>query len=178
LSRAQPSINLLLSQDRISEAISELADCLNEEYAENSLFLIAVLKGSICFVTDLMRKLNMDVEIGFIQASSYGQSGTERKELTVSFLEPLDIEGKEVLLLDDIFDSGTTLATLMRQLQEKRPRTLKTAVLLSKKVKRAVPFEPNYTLFDIEDRFVVGYGLDYKEKYRHLPAIYTLEERT
>lgn len=177
LNHKSPSFEEIISQEAIEEAVLELADCLNEEYSGGPpLILIAVLKGAFCFLADLMRRLNIDTEITFIQASSYGNLGTQRGALTIQEIMPLDITGKDVLILDDIFDSGSTLEAIASYLRKKKPATLKTAVLLTKKIVRNTPFRPNYSLFEVEDDFVVGYGLDYKEHYRHLPAIYKLEE--
>src|SRR3972149_7361269 len=111
--------NLLISQEKIAHEVEDFADCLNEEYGESPIVLLAVLKGSICFLADLMRQLDMDVEVGFIRASSHGMRGTERGALTIESVGSLELEGKDVILLDDIFDSGTTLEALAKILQEK-----------------------------------------------------------
>ena len=169
-----PQFETLISEKEIARGISELSSCLNEEYFSSSLVLIAVLKGAVPFLCDLMRQLDCDVEIGFLQASSYGERGTQRGDLTLTTPSPLNLKGKDVLILDDIFDSGSTLSAIVSELKKYHPNTLKTAVLLSKKVPRKTDLIPDYTLFEIDDHFVIGYGLDYKEKYRNLPAIYKL----
>ena len=168
----------LISDKEIARGVSDLADCLNEEYCSSTLTLIAVLKGAVPFLSDLMRQLTCDVEIGFVQAGSYGERGTQRGDLTLTTVGSLNLKGKDVLLLDDIFDSGNTLSAIVSELNKHHPHTLKTAVLLSKKVLRKTDLIPDYTLFEVDDHFVIGYGLDYKEKYRNLPAIYKLGEPT
>ncbi len=170
----QPKFEELISEKEITQAVAELAECLNEEYYGRTLVIVSVLKGSVCFLVDLIRQLDCDVEINFIQASSYGERGTERGTLTISSVKDLDLKGKDVLLLDDIFDSGSTLSRIANELKQAQPKTLKSAVLLSKKIRRLTDLIPDYTLFEIDDHFVIGYGLDYKEKYRNLPSIYKL----
>lgn len=167
---------ILIAEKVIASAVAEFADTLNEAYYDSTVTLVGVLKGAVPFLGDLMRRLECDVEIGFIQASSYGHRGTQRGELTISTPCSLDLKGKDVLILDDIFDSGRTLSAIASELKKQRPKTLKTAVLLSKNVLRSTDFAPDFTLFEIDDHFVIGYGLDYKEKYRNLPAIYKLGE--
>lgn len=172
-----PPFETLITEQEIAQKIADLAKRLNETHLSSSLTIVAVLKGAIPFLWDLMRKLRCDVEVEFIQASSYGKRGKERGVLTLTAVGQLDLKGKDVLLIDDILDSGSTLSTIAEEIKKLGPKSLKTAVLLSKKIVRKTPFIPDYSLFEIEDHFVVGYGLDYKEKYRNLPAIYKLEER-
>ena len=130
------------------------------------------LKGAICISADLIRHLKVPVQIEFIKASSYGQNGTERGALTIQGVEKLDLTSKNILVVDDIFDTGHTMSGIIAQLQERNPKSLKSLVLLQKKVPRQIAYLPDYSLFEIENRFVIGYGLDYKEYYRELPGIY------
>lgn len=171
-----PAYKELISAKEIENKISKFAQELNASYRDQTLVLIAVLKGAVCFVVDLMRHLEVDVEVGFINASSYGHRGTKRGALTIQSAGDLAIEGKHVLVLDDIFDSGATLDGISTHLQKERPMTIKTAVLLAKKGTQITEFRPDYALFEIEDHFVIGYGLDHKEHFRQLPDICIWEE--
>jgi hypoxanthine phosphoribosyltransferase len=135
-----------------------------------------VMKGAFCLTADLIRSLKIPVLIEYIKASSYGHLGKNKGDLKVVGLETLDLKSKDVLLVDDIYDSGETLSYIIAKLQEKLPKTLKTLVLLSKNVKREVDDLPDYSLFFIEDVFAIGFGLDYKERFRELPGIYVYRE--
>jgi len=135
------------------------------------------MKGAICFGADLIRKIkNPKATLNYIHCSSYGQQGSKRGELTITNLDKLDITSKHVILIDDIFDSGTTLSSVSSILRTKSPVSLKTLVVLEKRGKNITNFNPDISLFKIEDKFVVGYGLDYKELYRGLNGIYVIEE--
>jgi len=167
-------LQVLIKPEEIAQKIVAVGKKLDAEYAGKELTLIMVMKGAICLVADLIRQLSIPCSIEFIQGSSYGQKGTKPGALTLFGIEELKLAGKDVLLVDDIYDSGKTLTEIVRRLKEKHPATLKSLVLLNKKVPRETPYLPDYILFDIEDRFVVGYGLDYKEHYRNLPGVYAL----
>lgn len=148
----------------------EMALLLNQDKRE--ICFVAVLKGALLFTADLIRHLDIPYTVDFIQAKSY--HGTERGELTLIGMEQLHIQNKDVILIDDIFDSGTTLTTIHARLLEKKPRSLKSLVLLSKQVTRKTDYKPDYSLFEVENQFVIGYGLDYNEHYRGLQGIYKL----
>lgn len=165
-------MNLLISPQEISQKVQEVAKVIDQQYQGEELNIIMVMKGAICITADLMRNLHVPVTIDYISASSYGAHGTERGELRVSGLDKLDLSSKNVLIVDDIFDTGATMTTLVSRVQEKNPKSLKTLVLLVKDVPRKTTYRPDYTLFEIENHFVIGYGLDYKENYRELPGIY------
>lgn len=167
----------LISKEEIDNKVALLAEQLNSIYKGHSVVIVAVLKGAICLLVDLMRQLTFDPQTAFIQASSYGLGGQERGELTIYEIGSLDVTGKDVLLIDDILDSGLTLQAIATKLKEKEPRSLKSAVLLTKKGAQMTSFSPDYSLFEVGDQFVIGYGLDYKEKYRNLPAIYLWEQQ-
>jgi hypoxanthine phosphoribosyltransferase len=167
-------LDLLISYPEIVEKIQQLGAQLEQDYAHEEVCLLAVLKGSLWFATDLMKSLKIPVTINTIQCSSYGNNGTVSGKLTITGVESLDLQGKHVLIVDDICDTGQTLIKLKEKLQSLGPKSLKTAVLLVKKNDRSLGYAPDYSLFRIEDRFVVGYGLDYKEYYRGLPGIYVL----
>ncbi len=179
-SYAEDQLEILLSEDVIQKRLDKTASELNTHYSENKnskepVIFIMVMKGAVCTACDLMRKLNFPLQIEYVKASSYGMGGTKAGTLTLKGLESVDIQGRDVLLVDDIYDTGNTLTGLVQALQEKKPRSLKSLVLLSKKMDRPVDRSiPDYVMFDIDNLFVVGYGLDYKEKYRELPGVFIL----
>jgi hypoxanthine phosphoribosyltransferase len=165
----------LITKEAIAQRIVEVGATLDQEYAGKELVLISILKGSMCITADIIRELHCPLSVEFIRASSYGARGSSRGELTIKGFDDLDIEGRDILLVDDIYDSGITLTTVMNKIQAKNPNSLKTLVVLSKKTdRRKLDYKPDYVLFEIEDYFVVGYGLDYKEYFRELSGIYNL----
>ena len=168
-------LELLISEEQILQKIKEIGNQIESDYAKREIVIVMVMKGAICLVADLIRQLHLPCAIEFVQGRSYGAEGTKRGKLFVSGIENLDIAGKDLLLVDDIFDSGTTLSYIKDKLAEKNPKSLKTLVLLSKKISRNITWIPDYVLFEIENRFVVGYGLDYKEHFRGLPGVYILQ---
>jgi hypoxanthine phosphoribosyltransferase len=167
-------LEILIPEEAIFEKILEISENLNEQYKDKELFIVAILKGSLCLVADLIRQLNGPNDVEFIQCASYGAGGHVRGSLRVTGLEQLNLEGKHILIVDDIFDSGNTLTGVLTRIQEMKPASVRTLVLLSKRVPRKMPYQPNYVLFEIEDRFVVGYGLDYKEHFRGLKGVFAL----
>ena len=166
----------LIDKKQITSKIRRIARAIDREYAGKDLTILMVLKGSICLVADLIRCLSVPCEIEVVQAQSYGEKGAKRGELQIFGLDRLDLKNRDILIVDDIFDSGKTLLTLKEAIQKKEPRSIRTLVLLSKKVSRDSTYRPDYVLFDIENQFVVGFGLDYKEHYRNLSGIFILEE--
>lgn len=169
-------LELLISKDAIQEEITAMGRQIDQEYAHEEITLVMIMKGAICLVADLIRHIHVPCSIDYVQASSYGMQGTQPGELHIFGMERLKISGKNVLIVDDIFDSGNTLFTLFEGLKKMGPKSIKSLVLLTKKVNRKVPYEPDFSLFHIEDHFVVGYGLDYKEHFRGLNAIYILNQ--
>ncbi|WP_166825195.1 hypoxanthine phosphoribosyltransferase [Thalassoroseus pseudoceratinae] len=166
----------LLSTETIAQRVTELGKSVTNDTDDEPLTVIGVLTGSLIFLADLVRKIETPTQIGLIQASSYRGTATRPGELSVDFSLLPDITGRNVLLVDDILDTGQTLQRLVAHLQGQTPKTLKTAVLLWKKVRTEVEIQPDYTGFQIPDEFVVGYGLDYNDHYRHLPHIAVLDE--
>ena len=169
-------MNVMLDASKIQARIGEMAAEIEASYpADESIHLVGVLKGGFVFLADLARAMTTRVSLDFIAVSSYG-SGTKSSG-EVRFLKDLDtsIEDRHVLLVEDIVDTGRTLKYLQQNLARRAPRTLKTACLLSKPSRREVEVPVDYIGFTIEDRFVVGYGLDYDEKYRNLPHIAVLD---
>lgn len=164
----------LLDEKQLNEGVEKLAESINSHYGDNPLTIICILTGSIVLGADLIRKLRMPLRVGVLQTSSY--QGTERGELTINSEIMLDIKDREVLLIDDIFDTGHTLEKVSALVSEYGPTSLKSAVLLLKTGKQQVEYRPEFLAFDIPDEFVVGYGLDYNDEYRNLPYLACLEE--
>ncbi|MES2200162.1 MAG: hypoxanthine phosphoribosyltransferase [Chlamydiota bacterium] len=164
-------MDVIISSERIAEKIKESAELLEKDYQDKNLTIVMVMKGAICVTSDLIRQLKMPFTLECVKASSYGHNGTIAGELTISGLDSLEIEGRDVLIVDDIFETGNTILGISKQLEKKHPKSIKTLVLLVKDIKRKVDYRPDYVLFDIQNRFVIGYGLDYKELYRGLPDI-------
>lgn len=171
----QDNLQLFISPEALQQKITDTALQIDKEYKGKTLTIIMVMKGAICITADLMRQLETPVQLEYLQASSYGQNGTHRGTLTLTGLENLDLQGKHVLLVDDIFDSGDTLTTIKEKLQAKSPESLKTLVVFQKKIPRKTNYCPDYVLFEIGNEFIVGYGLDYKEHFRGLRGIYVLK---
>jgi len=168
-------MKILITERQIRSKISELAQEIAKDNSSGQLHVLFVLKGAFVFCADLLRALShhsLDVTVGYVIAKSY--VGTESSG-EVKFSVDVDIKGKEVLLLEDIIDTGRTLKRLKEQLMKMQPRSLSTVCLLDKPSRRQVDIKVDYVGFEIEDRFVVGYGLDCDEKYRYLPFIAAIE---
>lgn len=165
-------LELLIGPEKISEKIAEVAAVIDQEYNGEELTVIMVMKGAVCVASDLIRQLKVPCTIEYMKASSYGKNGTHRGELKITGLDNVDLSSKHVLVVDDIFDTGNTMSAIVNRLKEANPKSLKSLVLLKKNVTHHTDYRPDYTLFEIEDRFVVGFGLDYKEYFRGLPGIY------
>jgi hypoxanthine phosphoribosyltransferase len=166
---------ILVQPDELARRVRELGAEISRDYADREPLLIGVLKGAVFFLSDLMRSLDIACEVDFMAVASYG-SATESSGV-VRILKDLDaaIEGRDVLIVEDIVDSGLTLQYLLRNLGSRGPRTLEVCALLTKPERRRVELSPRYVGFEIPDRFVVGYGLDYAERYRNLPYVAVLD---
>lgn len=162
---------LLLSKDQIDRRLEEIAEQINQEYQGKEITLVMIMKGALCLAADLLRKLTVPCSLEYVQASSY--TGKVSGELKLRGLEDIALQNRHVILIDDIFDTGKTLTEIRKELLHQKPASLKTLVLLSKNKVRSTDYAPDYVLFSIEDEFVIGYGLDYKELYRGLPGVYT-----
>ena len=163
--------SVLISQEKLEKIVKSLAKQIEKDYNDKEFMMVGLLKGSVVFMADLMKKINLDFSIDFIVASSYG-SGTESSGLVriVSDLtQPVD--GKDILIVEDIVDSGNTLNFVMNYLMTKGARSVKVCTLCDKPDRRKVPLKVDYCGTKIPDEFIVGYGLDYAEKYRNLPYI-------
>ena len=164
----------LLDEKQLNDGVQELADQINEAYGDSSLTIVGVLTGSVVLMADLIRKLKMPLRVGVVQTSSY--QGTERGKLSINSEMMLDITDRDVLLIDDIFDTGHTLQEVSELMNTMGPTSLKSAVLLCKTGRQEVDWRPEFVAFDIPDEFVVGYGLDYNDEYRNLPFLACLED--
>ena len=167
---------ILYSADNIADRVAAMADQISRDFASGDVVLVGVLKGAFVFLADLMRKLSISPLIDFIWLSSYGNSTTSSGKIEILKDLQTDIAGKDVIIIEDIIDTGLTLTFLKDELAKRQPRSLKVCVLLDKRFRRKVDMRPDYTVITIEeDLFVVGYGMDSAERYRHLPGIHYLE---
>src|SRR5215472_5277119 len=171
-----PKLKILISSEQIQARIKELGAKISEDYPKGNLHMICILKGAVFFMTDLVRAMNRDVYVDFMGISTYGKGKTSSGEVKVTKDLDISLEGADVLIVEDIVDSGVTLNYLMHVLEQRKPKSIRIAALLDKPERRLRPVHVSYVGFQIPDRFVVGYGLDYAEKYRNLDAICVLED--
>jgi hypoxanthine phosphoribosyltransferase len=167
---------ILVQPDELKERVRALGEAINAEYADRDLLLVGVLKGAVFFLADLMRHIEIPCEVDFMAVSSYG-SATDSSGV-VRILKDLDtaIEGRHVLIVEDIVDSGLTLQYLFRNLGARNPASLEVCALLTKPERRKVELPIRFVGFEIPDRFAIGYGLDFAERYRNLPYVAALED--
>ena len=172
---SQTNLRVLISSERIQARIKELGAQIDHDYPEGPIYLVGILKGAYVFLADLSRAVKRSTRIEFMAISSYGRGKTSSGEVKV--VKDLDtvIEGADVVIVEDIVDSGVTLNYLTQLLQQRRPRSIRIAALLDKPERRLRPVTVSYVGFTIPDEFVVGYGLDYAEDYRNLPDVCILE---
>ena len=169
-------IRVLISEEEIKNTVKRLADEINNFYKEDDdVIAVGILKGCFVFMADIIRQINCDPRICFMEVSSYGNGSVSTGTINIKKDIDVDITDKNILIIEDIIDSGNTLNSLVAYFKEKNPKSVKVCTLLSKPSRRQVEFEADYTGFVIEDRFIVGYGLDYGEKYRSLPFIAEVE---
>lgn len=168
-------LSILLSEEEIAAKVTELAKEIEADYKGEDLLALCILKGSVVFFADLIRQINLPLETDFVAISSYGHSTSSSG--VVRILKDLDqnIQNRNVLVIEDIIDSGLTLKYLLENLASRKPKSLEVCTLLDKPERRTVEIETSYNGFHIPDQFVVGYGLDYAEKYRNLPYIGVLK---
>jgi len=176
-----PELKVLISRQDIAKRVSELGAQISKDYEGQSVNLVGVLKGAAIFLSDLARQLDLDATFDFIGVSSYGNRPTPKQELQsgwdstgeVKLTKDVDqsIEGKNIILVEDILDTGLTMTYLKRMMLARQPKSLKIAALLDKPSRRKLPLEGDYVGFKIPDEYVVGYGLDFAEKYRNLADI-------
>jgi hypoxanthine phosphoribosyltransferase len=175
IARRENSLKIVLSSEQIQEGVERLATRVREQYGEGPLTIVAIMTGSIVLLADLIRRLDMPLRVGVMQASSYRGATMTRGELCINMDMTPDIKDRDVLLVDDIFDTGHTLEKTIAKMWELKPHSIRSAVLLRKHGRQEVQIQPDYTAFEIPDEFVVGYGLDYRDEYRHLPFLASLE---
>ncbi len=168
-------LKVLLSEEEIDAKVKEIGKQITQDYQDKNLLMVSVLKGSVVFMADLMRSVNCHARIDFMSVSSYG-NGTKTSGVVKIIKDlDLDLEGYDLLLVEDILDSGKTLYYLREILRERKPASIRIATLLNKPARREAEIVPDYSCFEVPDEFVVGYGLDYAEKYRNLPYIGVLK---
>ena len=167
------SQEVLISRAEINQRVEELGRQISVDYQGRELHLVGVLNGAFIFLADLVRQLSIPCQICFLQASSYKDQKVSSGEVTL--MHNLDLSGKDVMVVEDIVDTGLTLKHILEDLQQQKPTSIEICALLSKNIPDKVPVKVKYVGFEIEDRFVVGYGLDFAEKYREVPHIACLD---
>jgi hypoxanthine phosphoribosyltransferase len=173
---SNPNLEILITAGQIQKRIREIGVDIAHDYSGRRPELICVLKGAMVFMSDLMRAIDLNLTIDFIAVSSYGKGATSTGE--VKIIKDLDepLEGRDIILVEDILDTGLTLSYLVRSFRSRGATSIKIATLLNKPGRRKVEVEPDYVGFEIPDQFVVGYGLDFGERYRNLPYIAVVKE--
>ena len=168
-------LNVLIDEESLQKRVKEIANQIMEDYKEKDLVFLCILKGAMFFTIDLARKISNNVHLEFMKVSSYGAGTESSGEVELELDVKNSIEGKHVIVIDDIVDTGHTLSYLLEYLKERKPSTIKLCVLLDKKERREVEVAADYIGFEIPNRFVIGYGLDFDENYRTLPYVGYLE---
>jgi hypoxanthine phosphoribosyltransferase len=171
------SKEILFSRDAIQKRVRELAGQISKDYDDRELIIIGILKGAFIFMADLIREISIPCRVDFTRLASYGAGSDSSGKVVMTKDIETSIKGKDILIVEDILDTGLTLQYLVEWLKERNPQSLKICVLLDKRKRRKVSFEADYVGFTIDDGFVVGYGLDFNEKYRFSPDIYVIKQR-
>jgi hypoxanthine phosphoribosyltransferase len=171
-----PKLRVLIPSENIETRIRELGAQISNDYPNGDLHFICILKGACFFMTDLARAMTRDVAIDFMGISTYGKGKTSSGEVKVTKDLDISLEGADVLIVEDIVDSGVTLNYLVHLLEQRRPKSIRIAALLDKPERRLRPVHVSYVGFQIPDQFVVGYGLDYAERYRNLDSVCVLDD--
>jgi len=172
----QPQLRILISRGEIAKAVDRLASQINRDYQGKQPLLIGVLKGSFVFMADLIRQLDLPLELDFIRLSSYGAARESSGSVRVVQGVKTPMKGRDVLVVEDIVDTGITTSFLLDYLMKRKPASLKLCTLTDKPSRRRVPVSIDYLGFTVPDEFIVGYGIDCDEKFRYLPDIYALED--
>jgi hypoxanthine phosphoribosyltransferase len=172
--QAKPRV--LISRLEIEAAVSRLAAEINKDYRGKHPVLVAVLKGSFVFLADLVRRLEMPLEVEFVRLSSYGRGRQSSGKVRLVYGLDVDVQGRDVLVVEDIIDTGLTTGFLLDYLRRKQPASIKVCALTSKPSRRQCQVDIDYLGFTVPDKFIVGYGIDYSENFRHLPDICVVEE--
>jgi len=167
-------VKVLLSEEVVQHGVRNLARDIESVYQDRPLTIVGLMTGSIVLLADLIRLLKMPLRVGVLQTSSY-RNGTQRQQLHINSGLMLEISDRDVLVIDDIFDTGHTLSEVLFRLSQMKPTSIRSAVLLRKSGRQEVTLQPDFVVFEIPDEFVVGYGLDYCDQYRNLPFVAALE---
>jgi len=167
---------VLLAKEDIDKRVQELADMISLDYQGKELIVIGVLKGAFVFTADLIRSLHIPCVVDFVRLASYGSKMISSQEIVITKDIETSISNRDVLIVEDIVDTGLTISYLIERLKDRNPRSLKVCTFLDKKGRRKVPFAADYVGFQIDNRFVVGYGLDFNETFRFLPDVCVIEE--
>jgi hypoxanthine phosphoribosyltransferase len=170
------SKEILFPRDAIQKRVREIAGQISKDYEGRELIIIGVLKGAFIFMADLIREISIPCRVDFTRLASYGAGSDSSGRVVMTKDIETSIKGKDILIVEDILDTGLTLQYLVGWLKERDPQSLRICVLLDKRKRRKVSFEANYVGFTIDDGFVVGYGLDFNEKYRFSPDIYVIKQ--
>ena len=170
----EPDKRLVFSRDQIEEKVRELAGRVSQAYAGRDLVLIGVLNGVFMFFSDLVKHLTIPVKVDFVRLASYGSGSKSSGQIKITKDVELDLSGRDVLIIEDIADSGLTLDYLVKHLARVSPGSVKICALINKLERRDVPVDLEFVGFEVEEGFLVGYGLDFNEQYRYLPEIYHL----
>jgi len=173
---AQMAQTTLISRAQIDQRVAEMGKQIEADFAGQELIALCVLKGAVFFLTDLVRNISSDVALDFIQVSSYGNQKYSSGVVTILKEPQLDMHGKSVLIVEDIIDSGLSMREVFRYIESRGAAVVKTATFLDKPKARKVPFQADYVGFSIDPQFVIGYGLDFAEKYRNIPEIQVLSD--
>lgn len=168
-------LSLLYTQERIATEVARLAKEINHDYADREILVVGILKGSFLFIADLVRKITVPVTIDFMRLASYGTQTQSSGIVELRKDIELPVQGKDLLIIEDIVDSGLTLDTLYTKLMQRNPRSLKICTLIEKTCNREGSTQPDYVGISMGTGFIVGYGLDFNEQYRQLPSIYLLD---
>ena len=172
----QEKLVLLYSREEIARKVTDIADQISRDYDDKEVILICILKGAFIFLSDLIRNLRMPLKIDFVRLASYGSQTRSSGGISITKDIEMSIEGKDVVVVEDIVDTGLTTSYFIERLKAKKPNSLRLCALIEKKERREVNIEADYVGFILEEGFIVGYGLDFDERYRHLPEIYRIVE--
>ncbi len=170
-----PELVPILSKDEIDQRVSAIAAKISADYAHSDLVVIGVLKGAFVFLSDLIRKLTIPVRVEFVRVSSYGTESATTGKIRLTYELETEIRGKDVLIIEDIIDTGLTISFLMDYLYSFNPKSVQICALIDKQERKKKRMDIRYTCHVVQEGFLVGYGLDFAEKYRHLPDIYHLK---
>ncbi len=170
-----PELIPLLTENEIAQRVTELADRISNDYRDRRVVLVGILKGAFVFLADLIRKLSIPAEVDFIWISSYGMSDASSGDIKIRQDVTLDLEGKDVILVEDIIDSGITIQKILPRFKNLGAKSVKVCAFIDKLERRETDFTPDYTGYRVPRGFLVGYGLDYAEQYRYLPGIYEVK---